>query len=148
MHAAKWFMALGAAAGAAALLLSTSVYAGPPGPPPGGWHRPPSFHHRPPPPPPSWHHRPHYRPYYKRWDFWAPLALGGFIATTPLWADPPPTRVEIVPVPVNPAPAAPQSYTWYWCPTEGAFYPGAQTCPVPWEPVTGTSATEPPAPPQ
>lgn len=147
MHASKWFMALGAAAGAAALLLSTSVYAGPPGPPPGGWHRPPSFQHRPP-PPPRWHHHHHYRPYYKRWDFWAPLALGGFIATTPLWLDPPERRVEIVPVPVNPAPAAPQSYTWYWCPTENAFYPGAQTCPVPWEPVTGTSATEPPAPPQ
>lgn len=150
MRTFHWLAALSPLVCAAAMLAGTSAFAGPPGPPPGGMHRPPAAHRPAPPPPPSWH-APHYRPYYKRWDFWAPLTIGGIIATSPLWLDPPAARIEVVPVPVNPpapAPAAPQTYTWYWCPTEGGFYPGVQTCPVPWEPVAGTSATQPPAPPQ
>ena len=154
---------LSIAAGAAAiatLLFSTSApsFARPPGPPPGGFHGGPGFH-RPPPPPPAFHRPPppprhHYRSRWHDWGFWGPLALGGIIIGADLYTRP--DRVEVVPVPVPQtpavvpaAPAAPaQQYAWYWCPTAGAFYPGIATCPVEWQIVMGTSATNPPAPPR
>ena len=157
----RTFLSIAAGAAAiAALLFSTSApsFARPPGPPPGGFHGGPGFH-RPPPPPPAFHRPPppprhHYRSRWHDWGFWGPLALGGIIIGADLYTRP--DRVEVVPVPVPQtpavvpaAPAAPaQQYAWYWCPTAGAFYPGIATCPVEWQIVMGTSATNPPAPPR
>lgn len=157
----RTFLSIAAGAAAiAALLFSTSApsFARPPGPPPGGFHGGPGFH-RPPPPPPAFHRPPppprhHYRSRWHDWGFWGPLALGGIIIGADLYTRP--DRVEVVPVPVPQtpvvvpaAPAAPaQQYAWYWCPTAGAFYPGIATCPVEWQIVMGTSATNPPTPPR
>lgn len=157
----RTFLSIAAGAAAiAALLFSTSApsFARPPGPPPGGFHGGPGFH-RPPPPPPAFRRPPppprhHYRSRWHDWGFWGPLALGGLIIGADLYTRP--DRVEVVPVPVpqtpavvSAAPAAPaQQYAWYWCPTAGAFYPGIATCPVEWQIVMGTSATNPPAPPR
>ena len=157
----RTFLSIAAGTAAiAALLFSTSApsFARPPGPPPGGFHGGPGFH-RPPPPPPAFHRPPppprhHYRSRWHDWGFWGPLALGGIIIGADLYTRP--DRVEVVPVPVPQtpavvpaAPAAPaQQYAWYWCPTAGAFYPGIATCPVEWQIVMGTSATNPPAPPR
>ena len=82
------------------------------------------------------------------------LILGGIIVGAELYNRP--ERVEVVPVPVPQTPVVPQAapavpaqqYAWYWCPTARAFYPGVATCPVQWEVVMGTSATNPPQPPQ
>lgn len=157
----RTFLSIAAGAAAiAALFFSTTApsFARPPGPPPGGFHGGPGFH-RPPPPPPAFRRPPppprhHYRSRWHDWGFWGPLALGGLIIGADLYTRP--DRVEVVPVPVpqTPAvvpavPAAPaQQYAWYWCPTAGAFYPGIATCPVEWQIVMGTSATNPPAPPR
>ena len=157
----RTFLSIAAGAAAiAALLFSTSApsFARPPGPPPGGFHGGPGFH-RPPPPPPAFRRPPppprhHYRSRWHDWGFWGPLALGGLIIGADLYTRP--DRVEVVPVPVpqtpavvSAAPATPaQQYAWYWCPTAGAFYPGIATCPVEWQIVMGTSATNPPAPPR
>ena len=94
------------------------------------------------------------RPRRLRRGFWGPLALGGIIVGAELYNRP--ERVEVVPVPVPQMPVVPQAapavpaqqYAWYWCPTARAFYPGVATCPVQWEVVMGTSATNPPQPPQ
>lgn len=148
-----------AAAAALAFTWSAPAYARPPGPPPGGFHGDPGFH-RPPPPPPGFHRPPppprhrHHRRYWNDWGFWGPLALGGIIVGAELYNRP--ERVEVVPVPVPQTPVVPQAapavpaqqYAWYWCPTARAFYPGVATCPVQWEVVMGTSATNPPQPPQ
>lgn len=157
----RTFLSIAAGAAAiAALFFSTTApsFARPPGPPPGGFHGGPGFH-RPPPPPPAFRRPPppprhHYRSRWHDWGFWGPLALGGLIIGADLYTRP--DRVEVVPVPVPQtpavvpaAPAAPaQQYAWYWCPTAGAFYPGIATCPVEWQIVMGTSATNPPAPPR
>ena len=155
-----------AAAGAAAmtamaaLLVTTSspAFARPPGPPP-GFHGGPGFH-RPPPTPPAFRRPPppprhHYRSHWHDWGFWGPLALGGIIIGADLYTRP--DRVEVVPVPVPQTttpiePASPgtpaKQYAWYWCPTAQGFYPGVATCPVEWQVIMGTSATNPPAPPQ
>ena len=157
----RTFLSIAAGAAAiAALFFSTTApsFARPPGPPPGGFHGGPGFH-RPPPPPPAFRRPPppprhHYRSRWHDWGFWGPLALGGLIIGADRYTRP--DRVEVVPVPVPQtpavvpaAPAAPaQQYAWYWCPTAGAFYPGIATCPVEWQIVMGTSATNPPAPPR
>jgi hypothetical protein len=31
----------------------------------------------------------------------------------------------------------PPAQTYWFCPTYGAYYPQVQSCPVPWQPVTG-----------
>ena len=166
----------GSAALATALLsltLSGSVFAGPPGPPPGGIRGPGM--HRPAPPPP--HHGPSFqrpaprpsvpppRPrHHYGWEIGVPLVTTGLIAgaiiadsfSQPRVVE----RVVEVPVPVTPvtpstptysytAPTTPAAAThpWYWCSSEGAYYPAVQSCPLGWKTIMGTSATTPPAPP-
>lgn len=135
-------IALVLAASALALALSAPAGARPPFPPHG--HRPPPAFHRPPPPPV------HYRVHHDH-DYWvAPLLVGGALLGTQLYLDSR-REPEVIVVPQTTVPAAPpvpQVYTWYWCESEGAYYPSVPACPLGWTPVTGTSPTQPPAPPR
>lgn len=136
-------IALMLAASALALALSAPAGARPPFPPHG--HRPPPAFHRPPPPV---HYRVHH---HHDNDYWvAPLLVGGALLGTQLYRDSR-REPEVVVVPQTTVPAAPpvpQVYTWYWCESEGAYYPSVPACPLGWTPVTGTSPTQPPAPPR
>lgn len=167
----------GAAILAALLLgISSTAAAAPPGPPPGGFggpgmhrpgpppgglghhfgrpdpgHRPPPAYVRPAPPPPP----PPPRRHHRDWEVAVPLVASGLIAGA-IIADHASTKEaeRIVEVPVPP-PAPPEystspvtaTHPWYWCASEGAYYPAVRTCPLGWETVMGTSATTPPAPP-
>ena len=50
----------------------------------------------------------------------------------PTYYYPPPVQY----VEPYPAPSAPQSSYWYYCPDSGAYYPYVQQCPSGWQQVT------------
>lgn len=137
-----------------------------PGPPPGGMRGPGM--HRPAPPPhqgPSFQ-RPAPRPaapppprrHHNGWEVAVPLVTTGIIAGAIIADSVSQPRVveRVVEVPVTPtaptymtpAPVTPAAtHPWYWCSSEGAYYPAVQSCPLGWQTIMGTSATTPPAPP-
>ena len=90
---------------------------------------------------PGWHH-------HARARVFVGLGFGPAWWGPPYWYYPPPYYVygppTVVveeppvyvqqPVPAPPPvlqPAPPQAF-WYFCPSAGAYYPDAQTCPEPW----------------
>jgi hypothetical protein len=77
---------------------------------------------------PSWW----YHPYWAYPPYWPYYPAPSYVYP------PPPVVVEEAPVyiqqppPRAAAPAPPDGPYWYYCPSAGAYYPAAPSCPEPW----------------
>lgn len=145
-----------------AAALAFALAASPPeavaGPPHGG----PHFDHRHRPPPPHYRYHRHHRHdrWYNDWGFWGPaLTIGAVVVGSELLRDSRRdarrTRADLdldapqtAAATSRAAPAPSGGHAWYWCSSEQAYYPTVLSCPLGWETVMGSSATEPPAPPE